>query len=114
MTPANGACNTPAGWKARAARRWCAQDFNNILAVIASYSDCCWKPRHAGGQRRGTGRRPQRQSADQPGRGTRHQLTKQLLALGRRDITQAEVLNLNHVIDDVEQMLRRTLGGTST
>ena len=37
-------------------------------------------------------------------------LTKQLLAFGRRDVTQAEVLNLNHVIGDVEQMLRRTLG----
>ena len=33
-----------------------------------------------------------------------------MLAFGRRDITQAEVLNLNHVIGDVEQMLRRTLG----
>ena len=37
-------------------------------------------------------------------------LTKQLLAFGRRDITQATVLSLNHVIGDVEQMLRRSLG----
>ena len=88
-----------------------AHDFNNILAVIANYTELLLDTLDI----------PVLEQADlaaarndlgQIGRAAERatQLTKQLLAFGRRDITQAQVLNLNHVIGDVEQMLRRTLG----
>jgi PAS domain S-box-containing protein len=37
-------------------------------------------------------------------------LTRQLLTFARRDVVHPEVLDLNDVIGDVEQLLRRTLG----
>jgi PAS domain S-box-containing protein len=88
-----------------------AHDFNNILAVISNYAEMISE----------TLRSPAPDPADLAAaakdcgqisraaeRATR--LTKQLLAFGRRDITQAETLNLNHVIGDVEPMLRRAIG----
>jgi PAS domain S-box-containing protein len=88
-----------------------AHDFNNILAVIANYTELLLEtlgepdpgPADLDAARTDLG-----QIARAAERATR--LTKQLLAFGRRDITQAQVLGLNHVIGDVEQMLRRTLG----
>ncbi len=88
-----------------------AHDFNNILAVIANYTELLLdtldtptlSPADLAAARADLG-----QISRAAERATR--LTKQLLAFGRRDITQAEVLCLNHVIGDVEQMLRRTLG----
>jgi PAS domain S-box-containing protein len=88
-----------------------AHDFNNILAVIASYTELLTE----------TLDEPAPDPAEltaaradlaQIGRATERatRLTKQLLAFGRREITQAQVLSLNHVVGDVEQMLRRTLG----
>jgi PAS domain S-box-containing protein len=88
-----------------------AHDFNNILAVISNYTAMTIE----------TLDRPSPDQADlaevrndlgQVSRAAERaaQLTKQLLAFGRRDITQASVLSLNHVIGDVEQMLRRSLG----
>jgi len=88
-----------------------AHDFNNILAVISNYTemvldtlDCPeLDPADLAEVRNDLG-----QVSRAAERATR--LTKQLLAFGRRDITQATVLSLNHVIGDVEQMLRRSLG----
>ncbi|MEU8234117.1 PAS domain S-box protein [Actinoplanes sp. NPDC048967] len=88
-----------------------AHDFNNILAVIASYTELLTE----------TLADPVPEQADliaaradlgQIGRATERatRLTKQLLAFGRREITQTQVLSLNHVVGDVEQLLRRTLG----
>jgi hypothetical protein len=37
-------------------------------------------------------------------------LTRQLLAFARREVIRPEVLDLNHVISGVEEMLRRTIG----
>ncbi|HET6531175.1 MAG TPA: PAS domain S-box protein [Actinoplanes sp.] len=88
-----------------------AHDFNNILAVIASYTELLIdsldvpSPEPAD---MAAARNDLRQISRAAERAT--QLTKQLLAFGRRDITQAQMLSLNHVIGDVEQMLRRTLG----
>ncbi|MDY7085027.1 MAG: PAS domain S-box protein [Actinomycetota bacterium] len=88
-----------------------AHDFNNILAVISNYTEMAIEtldkptidPAELAEVRNDLG---------QVGRAAERaaRLTKQLLAFGRRDITQATVLNLNHVIGDVEQMLRRSLG----
>ncbi|GAB7044776.1 MULTISPECIES: PAS domain S-box protein [Catenuloplanes] len=88
-----------------------AHDFNNILAVISNYSTMIAEvigspdpaPEDMAAARVDLG-----QISRAAERATR--LTKQLLAFGRRDITQAEVINLNHVIGDVEQMLRRAIG----
>ncbi|GAA3348979.1 hypothetical protein GCM10020358_69460 [Amorphoplanes nipponensis] len=88
-----------------------AHDFNNILAVIASYTELLTETLH------GPAPHPDelvaaRADLAQIGRATERatRLTKQLLAFGRREITQTQVLSLNHVVGDVEQMLRRTLG----
>ncbi|PRY29898.1 PAS domain-containing hybrid sensor histidine kinase/response regulator [Pseudosporangium ferrugineum] len=88
-----------------------AHDFNNILAVIASYTELLLEtlsepvpaPADLAAARTDLG-----QISRATERATR--LTKQLLAFGRREITNAQVLILNHVVGDVEQMLRRTLG----
>jgi PAS domain S-box-containing protein len=88
-----------------------AHDFNNILAVIANYSellvDTLDTP-SVSAEDLASARNDLGQISRAAERAA--QLTKQLLAFGRRDITQAEVLDLNRVIGDVEQMLRRSLG----
>jgi PAS domain S-box-containing protein len=88
-----------------------AHDFNNILAVISNYAEMISEtldmptpdPAELADARKDCG-----QISRAAERATR--LTKQLLAFGRRDITQAEILNLNLVIGDVEPMLRRSIG----
>ncbi|GIJ44088.1 hypothetical protein Val02_09740 [Virgisporangium aliadipatigenens] len=88
-----------------------AHDFNNILAVISNYAEMIAEtlespnpdPRDLADARTDLGQISR--AAERAAR-----LTKQLLAFGRRDITQAEVLNLNHVIGDIEPMLRRSIG----
>jgi PAS domain S-box-containing protein len=88
-----------------------AHDFNNILAVIGSYTELSLETlqAHASTNDELVGVRADLlQVARATERAT--QLTKQLLAFGRRDVTQAEVLDLNHLIRDVEQMLRRAIG----
>ncbi|WP_433305115.1 PAS domain S-box protein [Actinoplanes sp. CA-030573] len=88
-----------------------AHDFNNILAVISNYTTMVLEtldnpapdPADLAEARNDLGQVSR--AAERAAR-----LTKQLLAFGRRDITQATVLSLNQVIGDVEQMLRRSLG----
>jgi PAS domain S-box-containing protein len=88
-----------------------AHDFNNILAVISNYAEMISEtldssnpdPADLAEARKDCG-----QIGRAAERATR--LTKQLLAFGRRDITQAEILSLNHVIGDIEPMLRRSIG----
>jgi PAS domain S-box-containing protein len=88
-----------------------AHDFNNILAVISNYTEMVLETLadpDLGSAELSEVRTDLGQVSRAAERATR--LTKQLLAFGRRDITQATVLNLNHVIGDLEQMLRRSLG----
>ncbi|AGZ44002.1 hybrid sensor histidine kinase/response regulator [Actinoplanes friuliensis] len=88
-----------------------AHDFNNILAVISNYTEMVLDTLDSPGldpAALAEVRNDLGQVSRAAERATR--LTKQLLAFGRRDITQATVLSLNHVIGDVEQMLRRSLG----
>jgi PAS domain S-box-containing protein len=88
-----------------------AHDFNNILAVISNYTAMVLEILDTGVPDAGELVQA-RQDLGQVSRSAERaaQLTKQLLAFGRRDITQATVLSMNLVIGDVEQMLRRTLG----
>ncbi|MDP9793219.1 PAS domain S-box-containing protein [Catenuloplanes nepalensis] len=85
-----------------------AHDFNNILAVIGNYTEMLIDALGDTDPDLDAARNDLRQVARAAERAT--QLTKQLLAFGRRDVTKAQTLSLNHVIGDVEQMLRRTLG----
>ena len=89
-----------------------AHDFNNILAVIASYTELLTEtlePPVLNAGELASARDDLTQIARATERATR--LTKQLLAFGRREITQTRVVSLNHVVGDVEEVLRRTLGG---
>jgi PAS domain S-box-containing protein len=88
-----------------------AHDFNNILAVIGSYSELSIETLDSAAPTRNElmgVRADLIQISRASERAT--QLTKQLLAFGRRDITHAEVLGLNDLIGEVEQMLRRAIG----
>ena len=81
-----------------------AHDFNNLLTVINGYSDLLLKqvdprdPLHA-------------QVAEIRKAGQRGaELTKQLLALSRKQNAQPKVMDLNQAVGDVEKMLRRLIG----
>lgn len=81
-----------------------AHDFNNLLTVINGYATQILAELPSGsvlaqriGEISGAG---QRAAA----------LTQQLLAFSRRQVVQTRVLNMNHVIGDMEQMLRRLIG----
>ncbi|MBI5086238.1 MAG: PAS domain S-box protein [Acidobacteria bacterium] len=81
-----------------------AHDFNNLLTVINGYSDLMLReaaqghPMHASlTQVRQAGER----AAD---------LTQQLLAFSRKQVIRPKTLDLNHIVADVEKMLRRVIG----
>jgi PAS domain S-box-containing protein len=81
-----------------------AHDFNNLLTVICGYGDMLIKslapsdPR----QRYLEGIRKAAESATS--------LTQQLLAFGRKQIIQPRALDLNRLIADTSELLRRLLG----
>ncbi|HWQ34158.1 MAG TPA: PAS domain S-box protein [Blastocatellia bacterium] len=81
-----------------------AHDFNNLLTAITGYSVLLLKKLgddsplrreieeiHAASERAST-------------------LTRQLLAFSRKQILQPQVLDLNYIVTDIEQMLRRLIG----
>jgi hypothetical protein len=81
-----------------------AHDFNNLLTVINGYAAVILSDlsptsplAHKVAEISAAG---QRAAA----------LTEQLLAFSRRQLVQPRVLNLNHVISDIEKMLRRLIG----
>jgi signal transduction histidine kinase len=90
-----------------------AHDFNNLLAVIINYAAFIAKDLEAAsgidGEDRWRGTRDDVEQIRRAGERASH-LTRQLLAFARRDIVQAEVVDVNHVVGDIEQLLRRTLG----
>jgi two-component system, cell cycle sensor histidine kinase and response regulator CckA len=81
-----------------------AHDFNNLLTVINGYSDLLLK-------RRGAGDPAQAPLQEIKKAGLRAaELTQQLLAFSREQIAVPKVLNLNTVIRDLEDLLRRLIG----
>lgn len=80
-----------------------AHDFNNLLMVINGYSDLALA-----------------ELSDHPARDPVEQvlkagqraadLTRQLLAFSRKQVVQAEPLNLNDIVQDTAAMLRRVIG----
>jgi two-component system, cell cycle sensor histidine kinase and response regulator CckA len=90
-----------------------AHDFNNLLAVILNYAsfvseEIADAAAREGAERWQAARADMGQVQRAAERATR--LTHQLLAFGRREVVRPEVLDLNTVVTEVEQLLRRTLG----
>jgi PAS domain S-box-containing protein len=86
-----------------------AHDFNNLLAVILNYAAFVTDElaaRHEDNLERIVRDVAQIQRAAE--RAT--VLTHQLLAFARREVIQPKVLDLNVIVADVEQLLRRTIG----
>jgi len=90
-----------------------AHDFNNLLAVILSYASFVSQeladPSEPGWPER---LRSARSDVGQITLAAERaaSLTRQLLAFARREVARPQVLDLDHVITAVQEMLRRTLG----
>jgi PAS domain S-box-containing protein len=91
-----------------------AHDFNNLLGAILNYAAFVEEELTAAAAEPGGSRRwnDSRRDVEQIRRAAERatDLTHQLLAFGRREVVRPQVLNLNDVVVDVEDMLRRTLG----
>src|SRR5580658_3485510 len=90
-----------------------AQDFNNLLAVILGYAsfvsaELAAPPGPGSSERLESVRRDLVQLTAAADRAASR--TCQPLALVRPEVEQPEVLELDHVVTDVQEMLRRTLG----
>jgi PAS domain S-box-containing protein len=85
-----------------------AHDFNNMLGVIVNYASFVIDEASGDDPDLQTIVADARQVIKAGERGT--DLTHQLLAFARREVVRPEVLDLNTVIRDVEELLRRTLG----
>jgi two-component system, cell cycle sensor histidine kinase and response regulator CckA len=81
-----------------------AHDFNNLLGVITGYSELLGKTLEP--QHRGWGRLLEIQKAAERAAG----LTRQLLAFSRKQVLATRVLDLNHIVGELEKMLRRLIG----
>jgi PAS domain S-box-containing protein len=90
-----------------------AHDFNNLLAVIINYTafvaSDVERATAVDGQQRWKGTREDLDQIRLAGERAA-QLTHQLLAFARREVVRPEVIDVNAVVQDVEQLLRRTLG----
>src|SRR6476469_4433712 len=81
-----------------------AHDFNNLLMVISSYAELMLDtlaPQH-----------PLRRNVDEIQKASRSaaDLTRQLLAFGRKQMQSLQVLDLNQIIEDINKMLPRLIG----
>jgi two-component system cell cycle sensor histidine kinase/response regulator CckA len=81
-----------------------AHDFNNLLTAIQGYSELALS-RFSADDRQRQDIEEIRRAADRAA-----SLTRQLLAFGRRQMLQPKVLDLNHVVADMESMLQRLIG----
>ena len=81
-----------------------AHDFNNLLTAINGYSELLL--------RRFPAEDPARREAEEIHRSGRRaaELTRQLLALSRRQVLSPRTLDLNRALADMERLLRRVLG----
>ncbi|MGH9504687.1 MAG: response regulator [Terriglobales bacterium] len=81
-----------------------AHDFNNLLMVISSYAELMLDsltPQH-----------PLRHNVDEIQKASRRaaDLTRQLLAFGRKQMQTLQLLDLNLIIEDISKMLPRLIG----
>lgn len=82
-----------------------AHDFNNLLTLIIGYSEILL---HRQSSRKDPLRKYLEEVYEAGERAAL--LTRQLLAFSRNQVLKLEVLNLNHIVADVETMLRRLIG----
>jgi PAS domain S-box-containing protein len=81
-----------------------AHDFNNLLGVIGGFTDLLARdlePGHPGQRRVEQIRKATARAAN---------LTRQLLAFSRKQVLQPRVLDLNTLVSEVQEMLRRVIG----
>jgi signal transduction histidine kinase len=78
-----------------------AHDFNNVLTAIFGYSDLL-RDQLPEGDRRRADLEEIRRSAERAA-----SLTRQLLAFSRKQVMQPRVLNLNEILANVENLLRK-------
>jgi PAS domain S-box-containing protein len=80
-----------------------AHDFNNLLTVIQGHCDMLRETAIGG---------PAREDVEEIAKATARatSLTRQLLAFSRTQLLQPEPLDLNHIVEQVEPMLRRLIG----
>ncbi|HKR13738.1 MAG TPA: response regulator [Pyrinomonadaceae bacterium] len=81
-----------------------AHDFNNLLTAINGYSSLALQRTNPDERIRGY-LEEIRKAGDRAAN-----LTRQLLAFGRKQMLKPVVLNLNDVVADIEKMLRRLIG----
>jgi PAS domain S-box-containing protein len=90
-----------------------AHDFNNLLAVIINYAAFIANDLDAASASdcdgRWSGSREDVEQISLAAERASH-LTHQLLSFARREIVQPEVVDVNDVVGEIEQLLRRTLG----
>ncbi len=90
-----------------------AHDFNNLLAVIINYAAFVSHDLEAAAQLPGGSKwQGTLEDIEQIRRASERaaNLTRQLLSFARRDVVQPEVVDVNVVVAEVEQLLRRTIG----
>jgi two-component system, cell cycle sensor histidine kinase and response regulator CckA len=85
-----------------------AHDFNNMLGVIVNYASFVIEEAESDAPDVKMIAADARQVIRAGQRGT--DLTHQLLAFARREVVRPQVLDLNTVIGEVEEMLRRSIG----
>ena len=81
-----------------------AHDFNNLLMVISSYAELMLDslaPQHPLRRNVAEIQKASRRAAD---------LTRQLLAFGRKQMQTLQLLDLNSIIEDINKMLPRLIG----
>ena len=81
-----------------------SHDFNNILTVIKGYSQLLLSELNED--------HPLRENLEEIKKATERaeDLTRQLLAFSRRQVMEMKVIGLNHLIKNLEKMLRRVIG----
>ena len=80
-----------------------AHDFNNLLTVIAGYAELLTAPEQPSTERVVAAREISAAAERAAG------LTRQLLALSRRQLAKTVAVDLNEIVRGLEPMLRRTL-----
>jgi signal transduction histidine kinase len=81
-----------------------AHEFNNILTIVSGFSELAMRNLEKGHATRSHIEEVQRACK------SASILTRQLLALGRKQLFRPKVINLNHLIADLEKILRSVIG----
>jgi two-component system cell cycle sensor histidine kinase/response regulator CckA len=81
-----------------------AHDFNNLLTIISGYGEMAAESLGPDSPEHDYVKEIQKAAARAAG------LTRQLLAFGRRQVLNPQVLDLDHVVANIHKMLRRLIG----